>query len=783
MRNLHLNLAYRRFMRDFESSLVNLIGLALGLTVTIVIAFYVKNELSYENGFENSGRIYRLTQKYDLKGVTDTHWAAIPPTIGLMVKEQVPEFEGITRLSLCKEQIISWKDKSFQEDKGCYVDNSFFSIFKIPWISGNSKTALIVPTSVVLSQKFAHKLFGNIDPVGQIITIDGDKKINVTGVIKDLPDNTHLKFDYFVSMPEPYSSLQQYGGWQNFYTYGLLKPSATVSVVNSKLSHFMHDYMKMLNKDGGDKEYARLILQPIHQIHLFSKLEKEIAGSNDMANVLIFSVVALLVLFVSCANYINLTIIKAIKRISEIGIKKTFGARKTDLIFHFFSESFIQVLGSGTLAVLVIYIIQTHYGIFLNLNIGFHFSEALIFIAIILSVTFLASVYPAAVISKYTINEALKGKRSMNTRFRKNLVIFQFVISIFLIICTISIHNQMLFIQNTNLGFDKKATIAVKLYGKFRNNGGTLKNELLKNSGVKAVSLTSYELGKRIGYVTFIPESYRDKKNLPDIRVLNTDGNLVTLLHMKIVEGADFLEGTQTPSVILNEAAVKALGYKSPINELVTVGDTKCKVVGVIRDFNYSSLHKKVEPLALTNINYFLNNMYVKVNITNIHDSLKSIETTIHQIAPDYSFSYSFLDETISKQYEAEQRMNRLFNIFAFLAIFIACLGLIVLSISSAELRAKEIGIRRVNGAKAYEILSMLNQDFIKWVTIAFVVACPIAWYAMQKWLQNFVYKTELSWWVFALAGIVAVAVSLLTVSWQSWRAAARNPVESLRYE
>jgi len=321
----------------------------------------------------------------------------------------------------------------------------------------------------------------------------------------------------------------------------------------------------------------------------------------------------------------------------------------------------------------------------------------------------------------------------------------------------------MLFIQNTNLGFDKNATVAVKLYGKFRNNGGTLKNELLKNSGVKAVSLTSYELGKRIGYVTFIPDSFNDKKNLPDIRVLNTDGRLVSLLQMKIVEGADFLEGTQTPSVILNEAAVKALGYKSPINEWVTVGNTKCKVVGVI--------------------NYFLNNMYVKVNITNIHASLKSIEKTIHQIAPDYSFSYSFLDETIGKQYAAELKMNTLFNIFAFLAIFIACLGLIVLSISSAELRAKEIGIRRVNGAKAYEILSMLNQDFIKWVAIAFIISCPIAWYAMHQWLQNFAYKTELSWWVFALAGIVAVAVAVLTVSWQSYKAATRNPIQSLRYE
>jgi len=418
MEIFNLNQIFRRFKRDSIRSSINLIGLALGLSVTILIAYYVKNELSYENSFKNSEHIYRLTRK-DADG---THWAAIPPTIGLMVKEEVPEIEEVTRLMLCKEQIISLRDKSFQETNGCYVDNSFFSIFSVQWISGDRKTALSVPSSVVLSKSLASKFFGEEDPVGQILTIDGENKMSVTGVVSDLPNNTHLKFNYFISMPESYSNLAAYGGWNNFYTYCLLKPSVVDSIVDNKLSRFISNYMKDLSGQTANNGQTSLVLQPIRKIHLFSKLEKEISGNNDATSIIIFSLVALLVLFVSCANYINLTIIMAYKRVHEIGIKKIFGARKINLIIHFLFESFIHVLISTLLAVEFIYLFQTKYGSLFDLNIEFSHSDVLVSIAIILGVTILASFYPSMIISKYSINDSLKSKKNISTRFRKSIV-------------------------------------------------------------------------------------------------------------------------------------------------------------------------------------------------------------------------------------------------------------------------------------------------------------------------------------------------------------------------
>ncbi len=773
----------RRFKRDSVRSSINLIGLALGLSITFIITYYVKNELSYENSFRNSDHIYRLTRK-DADG---THWAAIPPTIGLMVKAEVPEIEEVTRLMLCKEQIISLGEKSFRETDGCYADNSFFSIFIVQWISGNSKTALSGPSSVVLSKSLAGKIFGDEDPVGRILTIDGENKMSVTGVVNDLPDNTHLKFNYFISMPEPYSDLAAYGGWNNFYTYCLLKPSAEDSMVDNKLSRFISNYMKELSGQASGSGQTSLVLQPIRKIHLFSKLEKEISGNNDATSIIIFSLVALLVLFVSCANYINLTVIMAFKRVHEIGIKKVFGVRKINLIIHFLSESFIHVLISALLAIELIYLFQTKYGSLFDLNIEFSHSDVLVSVAMILGVTFLASFYPAMIISKYSINDSLKSKKNIDTRFRKSLVVFQFAVSIFLIICTIGIHSQMRYIQNKNLGFNKDATISVQLYGdlynQFRDRGDALKNDLLKHPGISALSLTSYELGKRIGYVPVIPESIPDPENLPDVRVLNTDGRLISLLNVKIVDGNDFPEDSKVSSVILNEAAVKALGFKSPLNEWVSIGNSKCKVVGVIRDFNFSSLHNKVEPLAITNIPYFLNKMYVKINSADLLSSLAYIEDIIHKMAPGYMFSYSFLDQTISKQYMAEQKMNTLFNIFTMLAVFIACLGLAVLSIYSAELRTKEIGIRKVNGARTAELLVLLYKEYIIAIITAFIIAGFLSWFMINKWLENFAYHTTIKMWFFALALGIIMVFAFISLSWQVWKTARRNPVESLRYE
>jgi putative ABC transport system permease protein len=778
MKTYNISIALRRFKRDKISSSINIVGLAIGLAVTILVIFYMHNESSYESCFPNSGQIFRITEINN-----STHWAAIPPTIGVMIKDKVPEIEEIVRLTRCKEQIVKVGEESFIENNGCNADNAVSSIFSFKWLSGDSKTALDNPSSIVLTESLAKKYFNNIDVLGKTVEINGNIN-NVTGIIEDLPSNTHLKFDYFLSMSEKFDNINSYGKWQNFYTYCLLGKSADTELVANKLDNFAKEYRQLL-QDSKITEIG-LFLQPIKKIHLFSKLEKEIPGNGNILYIFIFSIVAVLILFISCANYINLSVIKTLKRVNEFGIKKVLGAPKRSLVLHFFHESFVYVLIAAVFALAMVFLFNENYGYFLGLNIKLSVFNIIIVVSLLVLITLLVSFYPAFVVFKYNISDALKSKKNVNAGFRKALVVFQFAASIFLIICTLGVHRQMKFIQNQNLGFDKTATISVKLYGdlytQFKTKGDVLKNELLKNPNIVDVSLTSGELGKRIGFADIYPVSQKNREDLPDVRVLNTDGHLISLLNMKITKGNNFNK-SKTPSVILNQAAVDAYGFKNPINEQLVVGDTKHNVIGVVQDFNYSSLHAEVEPLAITNTHYWLENLYVKINSSNISGALSDIEKLIQITSPGSLFAYSFLDETIGKQYEKEQNLNLLLNIFTLLALFIACMGLMVLSIYSAELRIKEIGIRKVNGAKISEIMTTLNKDFIKWVVIAFTIATPIAFYAMQKWLENFAYKTSLGWWIFVLAGVLAMGIALFTVSWQSWIAATRNPVEALRYE
>ncbi len=779
MEVFNLSIAFRRFKRDKISSSINLIGLAIGLAVTILVAFYINNELSYESCFPNSDQIYRITQKDN-----STHWAAIPPTIGIMVKERIPEIIEVARLSLCMEQIIGIGEKSFTESRGCNADNSIFSVFAFQWISGNSKTALNNPSTVVLSESLANKYFGKNDAIDRIISIDGND-MSITGVVKDLPLNTHLKFDYFVSMTENFDDLNRYGRWMNFFTYCLLRKSSNHTLVENKFDHFMNDYMQIL--DSSKNEKASLSLQPINKIHLFSNLEKEIPGNSNIAYIYIFSIIAILVLFISCANYVNLSVIKTFKRINEFGVKRTLGARKKDLVMHFFYESFVYVIFATILAIIIMLLIKENYGHLFDLNLRFSYLNIIVIVSILILVPLLVSFYPASFISKYNVNDALKSKKYMDTRFRKALVVFQFAASIFLIICTIGIHSQMKFIRDKNLGFDKTATIAVKLYGnlytQFQNKGDVLKNELLKNPDIQGVSLTSYELGKRIGYADVIPVSVKDRESLPEVRVINTDGKLISLLKMKIIKGSNFKENSKSFSVILNQAAIDAFGFNDPLNEQVIIGDTKCDIIGIVQDFNYSSLHGKVEPLAITNIPFWLVNLYVKINSSNIKGALTDIENIIRKTSSGSLFTYSFLDETIGKQYITEQRMNKLFNVFTFFAVFIACLGLVVLSIFSAELRTKEIGIRKVYGAKTIELLSLLYKEYVGCITLAFIIAGIISWFIINKWLENFAYRTSIKAWYFVLALAIISVLALITVSWQVWKTARRNPIESLKYE
>ncbi len=773
-------------------------GITVGLTCFFLILLFVLYEFSYDKQFPGYKNIYRIVMKqpgnmYQGSDMFD----ATPGPLVPYLKENFPEILFATRIQK-SQNLVQYENNSNVEDGIFYVDGDFFKIFPFQFIFGNPDNSLDKPNSVVLTKKTAYRYFGNINPVGQSLFIDENKTCEITGIIEDIPDNLHFKFDFLVSFNTYYNEHSKYFNWisNNYRTYLQLSNNTSVRELEDKVNLSVRDKFEKNSK-------VQFIFQPLTDIHLHGNCNFEIEKNSSINQIVTFFAIGLLILIIACFNYVNISAADISYRLKEAGVRKVIGATNRQLILQFIGESFAYVFCAALIVVLlIIYLIIPEFNVYVQRDIPYSFLfEPKVFLVIILSaivVSILSGIFPAFIITKYQPDQIFKN--TIQTRKNKlfslqsSFVIAQFVISIILIIAALTAYHQLQYLQNKDLGFQKENIINILLRdGKCRAKYLTMKNELLKNSNIIDVTVSNALLGNVMSN-THINLKGKSTNEFASIYRLFVDENFLEFYGIPLNEGNSFakLKGTNCRYHILNQTAIDLYNLNEAVGQTLSLGERDIyadgQIIGVIKDIYFAPLYNEICPLAISNLNpseyegrgTFLS---IKISPQDPEKTISYIKKVYTQFSQNYPFSYSFLNSTIENIYADERRYRNLSQLFSVIAIFIACLGLFGLANLNLEKRTKEIGIRKVNGANISEVMVMLNLDFMKWIAISFIIGCPVAWYIMHKWLENFAYKTSLCWWIFVLAGILVLVISLITVSWQSWRAATRNPVEALRYE
>ena len=762
----------RRIYKDPTYSVINIFGLAIGLACFIVVMLWVKNEQSYDKFHENADRLHQVaftTETGDYHGFYQTG------TLAGYLKENFPEIVHATSFNggQCK---VAADNKGFY-CVGSYADSSFFKMFSFPFLFGETTTALNKSHSVVITESLSLKLFDHENSVGELVRINEGADYTVSAVIQDIPENSHIRFDLLMPICDSQDWMKTWNSkWTQ--TFVMLEDENQVQQVNQKIAGVMNLFQPSWKNT--------LYLTPLTNRHLH-----DINGGGLITYIWIFSSMALLVLLLACVNFMNLSTSRSELRHKEIFIKKIIGLKRLHLSVQFLSEAllltFMSLLVALVLAKISLPLINSVLKT--NLHLAFNASTILTLILVSLLTGIIAGSYPAFYVSSIKPRQILQrlhqkaGTKKIN--LKNTLVVFQFTISVFFIGSTLLVTHQIHFLQSKDLGIKKDNIIKLTTIGKLNNKAVELKQELLKNPSINNVTVSQNNL---TSWNTSGPIEWegRDKNELIEIGYNWVDYDFLETFKVQMKEGRFFSENfasDNSNSFILNEKAVTYLGLKEPLGMKVKSWfGAEGTIVGIVKDFNTTSLHHEMGPIALLAADKG-NYMFIAINGNDIPKTLKFIEQKVRALVPDDPYEYQFLDDHINNQYKTEALTSKIALALTVLAVIISCLGLLGLALSTIQQRTKEIGIRKVNGARISEVLVMLNKDYVKWVAIAFVIATPIAYYAMNKWLENFAYKTELSWWIFALAGILALGIALLTVSWQSWKAARRNPVESLRYE
>lgn len=796
----YLKTALRNLLRQKSYSIINIGGLAIGMSVCILILSYVFFELSYDKFHEKSDQIYRVGLDATVGGNT-MNLAVTSAPMGEALRQDFPEVIANTRLSISESQELSIGERKFIQKDILYTDSSFLDVFSFKLIQGSRNEVLLHPKSIVLTESCAKKFFGDNDAIGEIIRINDRTSFKVTGIMEDVPPNSQLQFELLVSMDirDPKSSFYRQNNWGNIsmYSYVLLEKNTDYLKLEEKFDEFKVRHTQQLIDIG---VHFDLFLQPLTDIHLYSELERETNNSGDITYVYLFSAIAIFILFIACINYMNLASARSFKRAKEVGMRKIHGAVRPQLIGQFLGES---VIFSILAFIISLVIVQITLPMFNDLVYQHDSSIDLFsnkftllgfFVAITFIVGILAGSYPAFYMSSFSPIVALKGEKLKGKKkslLRNILVVLQFSIAVALIICTSVIYTQINYMQNKDLGFDGENRIVIPLRSEsLRNKSEVLRNEFRSLSNVEMVSISNSAPGYGMNGSGYLPEG-ADATTPVIIYNGTIDDQFIETMDMKILEGRNFSHefGTDTLSVLINEELAKRYNWDEPIGKKLSVlaGDsmpnTDFKVVGVLKNFHFMSLLTKVEPYAYHYQQSNMRNLILKLNAKNKEVALKQIEEKWAELSNNAPFDYMFIDENFEETYISYIRMGKLFTAFTLIAIFVACIGLFGLASFLTEIRTKEIGIRKVQGAGIFSILRLLNTDFIKWVVVANIVAWPIAYYYMTEWLANFSYPISLSWMNFALGAVLSIFIALVTVSYQSLKAALRNPVESLRYE
>ena len=807
----YLKIAWRNLLRNKTFSAINILGLALGMATCLLIGLYVFHELSYDRFHEKADRIVRVTFRASMNGNKINEANVMPPTAQAL-RRDFPEVLDATRLRVAGELMLTKENNLVRENAVAFADANFFDVFSFPFVKGNPKTALRQPNAVVISEKIAHKYFGNANPIGKTLTPKGSfggSVLNVTGVMANFPANSHLRYDFLVAMTGLNEAKATSWMQSEFYTYLVLPPGYDYKKLEAKLPQVVQKYMGPEIQQAFGMSFAKfreagndlgLRLQPLTDIHLYSDFAHDLSPSGDIRYVYGFGAIALFMLLIAAFNFMNLSTAGAAKRAGEVGIRKVMGSVRSALIGQFLMESLLLTGIALMLAVGLVWLFLPAFNKFTDSSLTFNvwntpgLLPGLVLFGLVVGV--LAGSYPAFFLSSFKPIAVLKGGAGrlsggrQRVSLRSTLVVVQFCLSFVLIVGTVVVWQQLNFIRHAKLGYDKERVLVIRETGRLGKNEPVFREQLLRDSQVMDASISGYlPAGPSYNNNFLVYGDNKDGEYLKGIRY-DVDERYIPTLGMKMAAGRNFSPafGTDSSGIILNGTAAKQLGWgNDAVGHFITRPENDgskrtYRVIGVVQDFHFKSLHERIAPLMMT-LGNNSGTILAKVKTKDVADLLKTIDNQWSAFAVDAPFAYSFLSDDFNAIYRAEQQTGWVLGLFSGLTIFVSCLGLFGLATFTAEQRTKEIGVRKVLGASVGSIVTLLSKDFLKLVLIAIVIASPVAWWAMNEWLQDFAYKIDIAWWVFVLAGLLAVGIALLTVSFQSIKAALMNPVKSLRSE
>jgi putative ABC transport system permease protein len=804
----YLKTAFRSLLKNKGFTTLNVLGLTLGIATCLLIVFYVLDELSYDRYNEKADRIYRINNQIKFGG-NENVYASSPAPAAQAMKNDFPEIEQVVRLQNAGRIRVKKGSEYIQEDHAVYADSSLFAVFTLPLIEGDAANALRDPKSVVITEQTAKKYFNRTNVVGQTLLINDNEPYKIMGVTKDLPVESHFRFDFFFAMSDLSASREQAWLSNNFITYVVLKPGADPNRLEAKFPGFIRKYMGPqlqdvlhVTFDGFEKggNYYHFSLFPLTKIHLRSNSVDDLAANGDIEYVYIFSAIALFILLIACINFMNLSTARSANRAREVGVRKVLGSPRKYLVAQFLTESVLVTLAGAALALILAWALLPLFNTLSGkeLTVSYHLFSRLLPILLVFVVIIggLAGSYPAFFLSAFQPIDVLKGKLASGFkggRLRSVLVVFQFAISFFLITSTLVVYQQIKYIQSRDLGYNRDHVLIVQNTETMGSQALAFKQEVKQLSGVDNATLTSALPTAGYGnWTSLFEDRALDQKRAVHSQRWSVDEDYLGTLGIKLKSGRNFSREMPTDSsaVIINEAAAKLLSYANPLDQLLYApADNLLKkintyhIIGVIKDFNFQSLRKNVAPMALI-LDEDRGALSVRIHAgADIPSLMAKVKDKWKELSPNQEFAYSFMEQDFDGLYRAEQRIGRIFLSFSSLAILIACLGLFGLVAYAAEQRTREIGIRKVLGAGISTIVRMLSRDFIKLVLLAILIASPLAWLAMHKWLQGFAYRIDISLWIFIGAGLIALFIAVVTVSFQTIRAAVANPVKSLKSE
>jgi putative ABC transport system permease protein len=803
----YFKIAFRNLWRNKGFSLINILGLAIGIATCLIIMLFVNNELGYDRFNKKADRMVRVFFQGNVQGEKMKEATVMSP-VAQTFKADFPEVEAATRIRDYGTPKLIYGDKSFREDGFAFVDSNFFQVFTIPLITGDVKTALTEPNTVVITSALAQKYFGKEDPIGKVISFKDGKNTpcKITGVIDKVPLNSHFHFELFASLASLPESREDNWMSSNFYTYLVLRDGYDYKKLEAKLPGVVEKYigpqmsggtgmsLQEFRKQGNDISFY---LQPLTDIHLYSDFSNDLSPSGDVKNVYIFGAIALFMLLIACINFMNLSTAGASKRSREVGIRKVLGSMKWELVRQFLLESVLITAIALVLAIVLMYLAFPMFNGLAGQNLALSFSEHPLLIPglllFIVLTGILAGSYPAFYLSSFKPVAVLKGKFVSGKRtigLRSGLVVFQFFISIILIVSTTVVYNQLSYMRNKDLGYNKDQVMIVSNTWMLGSNQEAFRQQLLNDPRIASISGSRYlPAGTSDNNNFFVSPGPASNQMTKTLRY-EVDEKYIPTLGIQLLEGRNFSKefGMDSNSVILNEAAAKAMGWKqSAIDQIISRTSKRgekesYRVIAVVKDFHFRPFHERISPLVMV-LAPDPGNLILKLKTKDIAGLTGDLKKRWVAYGAEDALNYSFLDERFANSYKSEQKTGMILGIFAGLTIFVACLGLFGLAKFTAEQRTKEIGIRKVLGASVPQVSAMLSKEFIRLVLIACVVAFPLAWWAMNKWLQDFAYRINIGWWVFAIAAMAALLIALLTVSFQAIKAAIANPVKSLRTE